>query len=92
MSARNSAKRDSQQETIATLANGRLQISHKSEHTRLTKQVAELKSPPDAGQNIRVLAASNLRCDWLHNHVLVVDEKLAAALKEQRQTAWQDSR
>ena len=54
--------------------------------------MAELKSPPDAGQNIRVLAVSNLRCDWLRNHVLVVGEKLAAALKEQRQTAWQDSR
>ena len=54
--------------------------------------MAELKSSLDAGQNIRILGVSNFRYDRLCNQILVVDEKLATALKEQRQTAWQDSR
>ena len=62
-------------------------ISHKSEHTKLIRQVAELKAALDAGQKINVLAVSSFLCDWLRNHILTVDKKLAAALKEQAQTA-----
>lgn len=62
-------------------------ISHKSEHTKLIKQVAELKASLNAGQKINVLAVSSFLSDWLRNHILTVDKKLAAALREQTQTA-----
>ena len=68
------------------------EISHRSEHTKLIKQVADLKASLDAGQRINVVAVSTFLGDWLRNHILMADKKLAAALKEQRQTAWQDSR
>ena len=62
-------------------------ISHKSEHTKLIKQVTDLKASLDAGQKLSVLAVSNFLSDWLRNHILTVDKKLAAALREQPQTA-----
>lgn len=57
-------------------------LSHKAEHTRLIKQVVELKASLDAGQKISVLAVSSFLSDWLRNHILTVDQKLAAALRE----------
>lgn len=62
-------------------------ISHKSEHAKLIKQVIELKATLDAGERINVLTVSGFLGDWLRNHILSVDKKLAAALKNQMQTA-----
>jgi hemerythrin-like metal-binding protein len=58
-------------------------ISHKSEHTKLIDQVAELKASLDAGGKINVLTVSSFLSDWLRHHILTVDKQLAAALKEQ---------
>ena len=58
-------------------------ISHKSEHTKLIAQVAELKASLDAGQKINVLTVSRFLSDWLRDHILTVDKKLAAALREE---------
>lgn len=62
-------------------------ISHTSEHTKLIKQVAELKASLDAGEKINVLAVSSFLSNWLRHHILTVDKQLAAALKEQAQAA-----
>ncbi len=61
------------------------ETAHKSEHTKLIKQVAELKSSLDAGQKTNVVAVSKFLDDWLRNHILMVDKKLATALKEHAQ-------
>lgn len=57
-------------------------IAHKSEHTKLLQQVNELKASLDAGQKINVLTVSRFLSDWLRNHILTVDKKLAAAIKQ----------
>jgi len=62
-------------------------ISHKSEHTKLLKQVTELKASLDAGEKINALTVSRFLGDWLRDHILTVDKKLASALKNQMQTA-----
>ncbi|HUX26988.1 MAG TPA: bacteriohemerythrin [Burkholderiales bacterium] len=62
-------------------------ISHKSQHAKLIKQVAELKVSLDAGKKINVLEVSSFLSDWLRHHILTVDKQLAAALKEQTQAA-----
>ncbi|MFA5913280.1 MAG: bacteriohemerythrin [Burkholderiales bacterium] len=62
-------------------------LSHKSEHTKLIKQVLELKASLDAGERINAVSVSGFLCDWLRNHILTVDMKLAAALKSQPQAA-----
>ena len=56
-------------------------ISHKSEHTKLINQVAALKASLDAGEKINVMKVSSFLGDWLRNHILTADTKLAAALK-----------
>ena len=60
---------------------------HKREHSGLIKQVAELKASLDAGQRINVPTVSRFLSDWLRNHILTVDKKLAAALQKQTQMA-----
>lgn len=58
-------------------------ISHKSEHTKLISQVAALKASLDAGEKINVMAVSSFLGNWLRDHILTVDKKLAAALKSE---------
>ena len=62
-------------------------ISHKSEHSKLIKQVAELKASLDAGQRVNIVTVSAFLSDWLRNHILTVDKKLAAALLAEKQAA-----
>ena len=62
-------------------------ISHKSEHTKLVKQVEELKATLDAGQKTNVVKVYGFLSDWLRNHILTVDKKLAAALQAERRAA-----
>lgn len=59
-------------------------ISHKTEHAKLIKQVGDLKASLEANQKINVLAVSSFLSDWLRNHILTVDKKLAAAIKERK--------
>jgi hemerythrin-like metal-binding protein len=62
-------------------------LSHKSEHTKLIKQVLDLKATLDRGEKVNVVSVSGFLSDWLRHHILTVDMKLAAALKHQAQTA-----
>ena len=62
-------------------------LSHKSEHTKLIKQVLELKAMLDAGEKVNVVTVSTFLSDWLRNHILTVDMRLAAALQKQPQSA-----
>lgn len=62
-------------------------LAHQSEHTKLIQQVLELKDMLDAGGRINVPAVSDFLREWLRDHILTADLKLAAALKRQKQTA-----
>lgn len=62
-------------------------LSHKSEHTKLIKQVLDLKASVDRGEGLNVVTISSFLSDWLRNHILTVDMKLAAALKQRMQSA-----
>jgi hemerythrin-like metal-binding protein len=55
-------------------------ITHKSEHTKLIKQVGELKATLDSGGKLNAVNIYSFLSDWLRNHILVEDKKLAAAL------------
>ena len=48
-------------------------LAHKGEHTKLLKQIAELDEMLDAGDFLN---------EWLRDHILAADMKLAAALKK----------
>ena len=63
------------------------EISHRAEHAKLIKQVLDLKATMDRGDKINVVTVSTFLSDWLRNHILAVDKKLAAALQDQAQTA-----
>lgn len=56
-------------------------IAHKAEHNQLLNQVLDLKTKLDAGGKINAVTVSTFLSDWLRNHILMVDMKLATALK-----------
>ncbi len=56
-------------------------LAHKAEHTKLLQQVVALKAMLDAGGRINVPAVSAFLSEWLRDHILATDMKLAAALK-----------
>ena len=58
-------------------------LAHKSEHTKLLKQLVELKEMLDAGGRMNTPAVADFLSRWLHDHILTTDKKLAAALKQQ---------
>ncbi len=58
-------------------------LAHKAEHIRLLKQLIELKEMLDAGGRINIPAVSDFLGEWLRDHILAADMKLAAALKRQ---------
>lgn len=62
-------------------------LAHRAEHTKLLKQLAELKQTLDAGGRINVPAVADFLSEWLRDHILTTDMKLAAALKQQRSSA-----
>jgi hemerythrin-like metal-binding protein len=62
-------------------------LAHKAEHTKLLKQLVELKQMLDAGGRMNAPAVAEFLSAWLHNHILTTDMKLAAALKQSRSTA-----
>jgi len=59
-------------------------LAHKAEHAKLLRQLAELKEMLDAGGRINVPAVADFLDEWLRNHILTADMKLAAALRKQR--------
>jgi len=61
-------------------------LAHQAEHSKLLKQLVELKQMLDAGGRINIPAVSDFLGEWLRDHILTADMKLAAALKRQRST------
>jgi len=56
-------------------------IAHRVEHAKLLKQLVELREMLDSGGGINVPAVTSYLSEWLHDHILTTDMKLAAALK-----------
>ena len=56
-------------------------LAHKAEHRKLLKQLFELKETLDAGGRMNVPAVASYLSEWLHDHILIKDMQLAAALK-----------
>ena len=59
-------------------------LAHRGEHAKLLSQLAELKEMLDAGGKINIPAVADFLDQWLRNHILTADMKLAATLKRQR--------
>jgi len=74
------AREEAEMERIQYVAS----LAHKSEHTKLLIQLVELKGMLDANGRINVPAVSDFLSEWLREHILAADMKLAAALKQQR--------
>jgi hemerythrin-like metal-binding protein len=62
-------------------------LAHKTEHTKLLKQLVELKEMLDAGGRMNISAVAAFLSGWLRDHILAADMKLAAALKQQHSSA-----
>ncbi|TSA12648.1 MAG: hypothetical protein D4R74_10955 [Betaproteobacteria bacterium] len=56
-------------------------LAHQTEHAKLLKQLVELKAILDAGGRINEPAVAEFLGEWLRDHILSTDMKLAAALK-----------
>lgn len=61
--------------------------AHRAEHTKLLKQLVELKAMLDAGGKINSPAVADFLGAWLRNHILTTDMKLAATLRQQPDSA-----
>lgn len=57
-------------------------LAHRAEHAKLLRQLVELKAMLDAGGRINVPAVSDFLSAWLRQHILTLDLKLAAALRQ----------
>lgn len=60
-------------------------LAHKSEHANLTRQIVELKAMLDSGGRINVPAVADFLSEWLREHIVTADLRLAAALKRETQ-------
>jgi hemerythrin len=58
-------------------------LAHQAEHTKLLKQLVELKQMLDTGGRMNNSAVAMFLSGWLRDHILTSDMKLAAALKQQ---------
>ncbi|MBS1170618.1 MAG: bacteriohemerythrin [Burkholderiaceae bacterium] len=54
---------------------------HKQEHAGFIEEVTMLKKNFDSGATVNPVNVAHLLNDWLRNHIVKVDTKLAAALK-----------
>jgi len=59
-------------------------LAHKAEHVKLLKQLIELKQMLDAGGRMNDPAVADFLSQWLRDHILTTDMKLAAALAQRR--------
>lgn len=57
-------------------------LAHKAEHTKLLKQLVELKEMLDAGGRMNTPAVADFLSGWLRDHILTTDMKLGATLKQ----------
>lgn len=57
---------------------------HKAEHERLVKEVKDLQTRFQSGSITITVSVSNFLADWLRNHILVQDKKLASAIGSAR--------
>lgn len=55
--------------------------AHKAEHARLVKEVTDLQTRFKTGNITITVSVSNFLSDWLRNHILGLDQKLANAIK-----------
>lgn len=78
-SAQHFAREEAEMERIGYVA----ALAHRTEHAKLLMQVTELQEMLDAGRRINVPAVSAFLGDWLRDHILAADMKLAAALRRQ---------
>ena len=62
-------------------------LAHKSEHAKLTRQIVELKAILDSGGRINVPAVADFLSEWLREHIITADSKLAADLKRETRAA-----
>lgn len=62
-------------------------LAHRGEHTKLLKQLIELKDMLDAGGRMNAPAVADFLGAWLRDHIRAADMKLAAALKQQQRAA-----
>lgn len=62
-------------------------LAHKSEHENLLRQIVALKEMLESGAKINVSAVEDFLSQWLREHIVKADSKLAAALKRGSQTA-----
>jgi hemerythrin len=62
-------------------------LAHKAEHSKLLRQLIELKEMLDAGGRMNVPAVAEFLSEWLRDHILAADMKLAATLKQQHRAA-----
>jgi hemerythrin-like metal-binding protein len=59
-------------------------LAHQAEHRKLLRQLTGLKEMLDAGGRINIPAVSDFLSQWLRDHILTLDMKLAATLNRQR--------
>lgn len=52
-------------------------LPHKAEHERLLKEVRDLQARFKAGSITITVSVSNFLADWLRNHIVGLDKKLA---------------
>lgn len=57
-------------------------LAHKAEHTRLMNEVHALKAKMESGEKISATAVFTFLNTWLRHHILEVDMKLAAAMRQ----------
>jgi hemerythrin-like metal-binding protein len=62
-------------------------LVHQAEHLKLLRKLVELKEMLDAGGRINVPAVAEFLSQWLRDHILTTDMRLAAALKKQPSSA-----
>lgn len=62
-------------------------LAHKSEHAKLTRQIVELKAMLDSGGRINAPAVADFISEWLREHIVTADLKLAVVLKRETQAA-----
>ena len=62
-------------------------LAHESEHEKLMQQIVGLRDMVTAGGRINVPAVSDFLSEWLREHILSADRKLAAALRQERRAA-----
>lgn len=55
-------------------------LPHKAEHERLVKEVKDLQARFNAGSITITVSVSNFLADWLRNHILGLDKKLATTI------------